>query len=166
MKQFFKGIIITIVMAITIFTLGSTLGAQTTAKYDSSLKPISSKIKQSKLDDEIKMLFMVYLNEKAIESDQIIIELTNIKTKSAHTVTTTNSFCTYLKRNEMFAIKLTHPGYNSKTILVNTKSPNNGDTWEINVSMYLYTDRPDEYVGVLYYNDRTDNFETGPYKSK
>lgn len=162
MKKFIQGIVITLIMAITIFTLGASLNAQN--RFDSSLKPMAMKHKYGH-DNDIKVVFQIYLNEQSIETTGVVIQLTNIKTKSVSSILINDNFSVYLLPDQMYAVKITHPGYNAKTILINTTAPNTFN-WEIKASMYLYSGKPDEIAGVLYYDEKTDNFEIGPYKAK
>ena len=133
-------------------------------KYDSALNKVDN-VKKSNIstDTDIKMVFNVYLNNVSVETDKVAIELTNIKTGRISIMYITNSFCLFLRHDEMYSIKIAYEGYNAKTILVNTKAPYE-NSWEINVGMYLYDNRPNEMAGVLYYNPKSDNFETQPYR--
>ena len=161
MKKFLTGVVIVITMVITILGLGSTLNAQN--RFDSSLKPVFSKYNNSH-ESDIKVMFKVYLNNMDIETVGCIVELINLKNNHTSSISINNNFHIYLLRNEMYAIKISHIGYNTKTILINTNTGKNSDSWELSVGMYLYDNRPDEVAGVLYYDSDTDQFQVGPYK--
>jgi len=132
-------------------------------RFDSALNKVEN-IKKSNIDTDtdIKMVFNVYLDNVSKETAGVIIQITDIKSGNISTMSINQSFSVYLRHDKMYCIKISHTGYNSKTILVNTKAPYN-NTWEINTGMYLYSDRPDEMAGVLYYNPKIDNFESKPY---
>ena len=159
MKQLAKGFLMFMLTLGAILALGFKLEAQN--KYnrvDSNLLPA----KKKEVRDDIKLNVKVLFDNLDFESNSVKITIQNLMENTENTTYITDNFKMFLKRETYYCIILSHHGYNERKFLINTTCPNDED-WTINLTMRLYSDKPNDIAGVIYYDTHTLNFETKPF---
>lgn len=96
------------------------------------------------IKDNIPINFNIYLNGIKQETDSVLIATGASKSF----IKVPDNFTTFLAPNREYTFTITHPKYNKKIVKVVPTIKDKNITCDI----YLHIDKPDEYLGILKYN--------------
>lgn len=91
--------------------------------------------------EDFKVKFNVYLNDKKVETDSVLVGFYNPST-TEYFMKITDDFVTYFKYNQTYNMMITHPNYNKVIIKIRIKSPNDLAYYNI----YLNSNEPTKYI--------------------
>ncbi len=98
-----------------------------------------------KPQNEIGVLFNIYLNDKKIESDSITIIVNENKP-----ILITDAFITFFKKNRVYDITITSNNYNKHCFKLNTAILT---AYNNKIDIYLRSNQKDVYTENLQYNN-------------
>lgn len=109
-------------------------------------------------DEEIRIHFKVYLDNELIEAREgITIELYNETRNQYTSAIMGNNFDGFFKYDRKYLIAITSPGYQKKTLLVNTYCPKG--KYDISANFYLHSNNePVIHLGTLAYDNDLKQF--------
>jgi hypothetical protein len=109
-------------------------------------------------EQELAVNFNVYLNDQLVERNDIVYSIYNITKNTKQCIFISQKFTTFFKYDRTYEIEIGCPGYNYKSIGLLTACPNKDHNLTLN--FYLYSNSPNENLGIIAYNPKNDKFET------
>lgn len=107
----------------------------------------------------VKLDMTVYIDNQLKDSDGYKLTISNITAKFYLVpLESSNQFIVYLNFDTEYEIEVSHPGYTSKKIKVNTNAPY--DNWYLIAQVRLDKSPYKPYVGEIKYNNKKQTFET------
>ena len=97
---------------------------------------------------DITLNFTVYLDNKKIETDKVLIGIIRKDSISEYSIIS-NQFTTFLTPGRVYNMVISHPSYNKQIFKINTNLLKS----DINkIDVYLSTNQPNRYTDTLEYN--------------
>lgn len=96
---------------------------------------------------EIKASFDVFLDNKKIETDSIVVGYVYTNSIKYHVVIN-DTFTSFLLPNETYHMVITHPNYNKQMLKIVTSNVYK----DMKINIYLSSKEPDCYIGYYKYN--------------
>jgi len=107
----------------------------------------------------VKLDLTIYIDNQLKESDDYKLTISNVTAKFYPApLETSNKFIVYLNFDAEYEIEVSHIGYTSKKIKVNTNAPY--DNWYLISQIRLNKEPHKPYVGEIKYNEKKQTFET------
>lgn len=106
--------------------------------------------------DEIKITFNVFIDNQKVESDDILLELSNIDKQVYSKAIVTDNFNGFFKYDRIYVLRVSCPNHCKKSIILSTYCPRSNYTLSVNFN--LVKDAPDQYMGKLAYNKEIKRF--------
>ena len=153
MKKFFTGVSITMIIAAIFLVLGTTLNAQI-IRYDSNLTAVKHEVTK----EDVKVNIKVYLQDLDVETSSVEFSLYSGTSRKTHKCIINNDFTVYLLPDTQYLLTFTHPGFNTRSVMINTTTPAI-NKYVIDLAMRLYNDLPGGLIGNIYYDKKLDNFQ-------
>lgn len=107
----------------------------------------------------VKLDMTIYIDNQLKESDSYKLTISNVTAKFYPVpLESSNQFIVYLNFDTEYEIEVSHAGYTSKKIKVNTNAPY--DNWYLITQVRLDKSPYKPYVGEIKYNNKKQTFET------
>lgn len=111
------------------------------------------------LKEDVKVNIMVRLQDELIETDGVEFTSYCYTNKEEYTIILNNDFTVYLRSDSEYILTFTHKGFNKRSILINTTTPDTS-RYVIDLTIRLYNNQPGGIMGSLFYDKTIDNFQS------
>lgn len=111
-------------------------------------------IGQTNLKKEITISFNIYLDNKKVETDSVLVGYYSKQVTNKYLIIN-DSFTTYLKPNTIYSMVITHPSYNKQIIRINTDSLKSKINY---IDVYLASNKSDKENNKLHYNNTLNKY--------
>jgi hypothetical protein len=147
-KLLLAGLIIVLMTACAVAQPGFDTNTNKTRR---ELKQLSQKT--------IKIDLSITIDNKLIEDTSYVLNIVNYNTGIETQAKVSNKFILFLDYNTEFEVSMSYKGTNMKTIIVNTKAPED-ENWYIITGIDLSTKNNNRILaGSLKYDDKTQSFK-------
>lgn len=107
----------------------------------------------------IKIDLSITIDNKSIDDTSYVLNIVNYNTGIETNVNVSNKFILFLDYNSEFEVSMSYKGTNMKTIIVNTKAPED-ENWYIITGIDLSTKNNNRILaGNLKYDNKTQSFK-------
>lgn len=108
------------------------------------------------IQNEIAVKFSIYLDDVLQERDDIVYSIYNVTKSTNNCVFVSQEFTTFFTYDRTYQIEVGCSGYNYRRLGILTACPKR--EYNLNLNIYLYSDRPNDDMGLLAYNKKEGDF--------
>jgi len=126
--------------------------------FDTNVNKTRKELKQLS-QKTIKVDLSITIDNKSIDDTSYVLNIVNYNTGIETNVKVSNKFILFLDYDSEFEVSMSYKGTNMKTIIVNTKAPED-ENWYIITGVDLSTKNNNRILaGSLKYDDKTQTFK-------